>query len=63
MYFLYVNQPSSISKRDMPYSWSGPLRGGGGTKINSDWLKTARDGIISLYADQKTLFETASKLF
>ena len=45
MRYIYVNQPSSISKRELPFL--GPDRTGEGgrgprgTKKNSDWLKTA----------------------
>ena len=26
---IYVNQPSSISKRELPFPWPGTYRGGG----------------------------------
>ena len=46
---IYVNQPSSISKRELPFL--GPVRTGRGrgTKKNSDWLKTTNvTNLVSL---------------
>ena len=40
-YFIYVNQPSSISKRELPFLGPYAPGRGRGTKKNSDWLKTA----------------------